>query len=1370
MMRRISKRRHNGQSTWKQMAIDGKTNMIAQCAKIIDESGSILITKEGNRTAMPEIIYDLFWQGIYGNLKTANIVTACTQLSELDDEVPSLIMDVINLFDAEMVIMDRKPRERFLRLTNIMVALDQEWCSKMCRSSLELESLSEFGVITKAFSTKSVKIKTKLYYKQNKFNLFREEIEGYSKIIVELNRYTNQKVQKPEEIVLNLKAIIGSFSLDPTRVIDCILEVCQTKVSDYTFLIGLIRTFVPDLEHLCEVIGFRYVRYANQTTPKSFHRLVCVLLHFEVIKFEDLLPWLTPDDKGIAKAIENALELNKPYRKDKNYNESDKNQKLGLCEEALAMGSWKVFKDLITFFPQGYLLEKPIIALSVSRLVHHLVDSLLIDLLHMKPSSKRKIIPFKFEVTPLTPPQPKTCEELSEYVFPILITLGSSAHFDVKLLMKLARLLAKVMEKVNADNSGKLDFLRGHIADVIVSSLLPSISNLEANCCVSEAYWALIKMYPLQMRYSMYYMWREYVLKQQAVLSKKCQGKVNMKSCMKRVSKENVKQIGRLLGKISHYSPATLFDYILFQIQMYDNLIGPVVDSLKYMTSLSFDVMGFCIYDSLQNDPKKRVKHDGCAISPWFQSTSLFCATAFKKYNVDLSGILLYITDQLSQNSSAELILLKEIMQKMGGILITNDMTPHQIQALGGGELIKAEAGYFFQQKNFKKTAARLKEALIENNLTGPLGMILAQHKNHIMFVQSKKYDLRFVGQLYDECHDTLLQFVTFITSNINESDNLMPPLVDLMCVHNLEPSSAFCLYRPILHFHVHRKYTYNFRGSSTKVKFNTGDIMFNWIKDISHVFERLWPNREWDDMSSEFVALFWSLDLSDLKVPTDAYEKEIVKYKELEQTQGKQSKSDMEKANTMHEKLSQELKEQEHHVASIFEKLKEEKDKWLLPGPVKPSKNEMITQFLRICIFPRCIYSVLDALYCAEFIHTLHKIQTKCFSTLLFYDRLFCDITFAVMSCTEDEANRFGTFLCSVLENIMKWHKSKETFDKECSNTPGFQTKFRSGNELSEDNDNVHFENFRHVCHKWHYKITKSLLSLLDSKDYIQIRNSITVLIKMLPVYPVIDKLCLFIDRRIDKIKEVEKNNRKDLYTLATSYSGQLVLRIESWCTEQDFHLVSDPNYAINIDENQTETDSPESSPASSPKEQNSPRTSPEASPISSPSSVEEEETSPPAKKKPKQDSEPSAKNDRKSSSPPLQIEMDEYYIDKKLEYHRSRGHDDFFQYEDNNLDDDDLVDCSGYSSGKKDRKYSSNSNSSGHRKKSESPRDDKRSNSNNSTKYSSTSPRSVSSKDDSIKLKKSKNRKARSSEPKKDRKVTKRRERVRSEEIDFD
>ena len=66
--------------------------------------------------------------------------------------------------------------------------------------------------------------------------------------------------------------------------------------------------------------------------------------------------------------------------------------------------------------------------------------------------------------------------------------------------------------------------------------------------------------------------------------------------------------------------------------QLYDNLINPVVDSLKYLTSLSFDVLGYSIIEALNNPEKDRTKHDGTSISLWLTSLSNFCGAVFKKY------------------------------------------------------------------------------------------------------------------------------------------------------------------------------------------------------------------------------------------------------------------------------------------------------------------------------------------------------------------------------------------------------------------------------------------------------------------------------------------------------------------------------------------------------------------------------------------------------------------------------------------------------------------------------------------------------------------------------------------------------------------
>ena len=91
--------------------------------------------------------------------------------------------------------------------------------------------------------------------------------------------------------------------------------------------------------------------------------------------------------------------------------------------------------------------------------------------------------------------------------------------------------------------------------------------------------------------------------------------------------------------------------------------------------------------------------------------------------------------------------------------------------------------------------------------------------------------------------------------------------------------------------------------------------------------------------------------------------------------------------------------------------------------------------------------------------------LKTPNFSTLICFDRIFCDITYTVNCCTENEAGRYGRFLAALLETVMKWHSDKESFERECSGYPGFITKFKVADRTSQsnaDSETVDFENFR--------------------------------------------------------------------------------------------------------------------------------------------------------------------------------------------------------------------------------------------------------------------------------------------------------------------
>lgn len=76
-------------------------------------------------------------------------------------------------------------------------------------------------------------------------------------------------------------------------------------------------------------------------------------------------------------------------------------------------------------------------------------------------------------------------------------------------------------------------------------------------------------------RYCLYARWKnEAPLRHASLLRRRADAQRQIKAIMKRVSKENVKPQGRLIGKLSHAAPAFFFDYVLLQIQIYDNLIG----------------------------------------------------------------------------------------------------------------------------------------------------------------------------------------------------------------------------------------------------------------------------------------------------------------------------------------------------------------------------------------------------------------------------------------------------------------------------------------------------------------------------------------------------------------------------------------------------------------------------------------------------------------------------------------------------------------------------------------------------------------------------------------------------------------------------
>ncbi|CAB4273698.1 unnamed protein product [Prunus armeniaca] len=428
----------------------------------------------------------------------------------------------------------------------------------------------------------------------------------------------------------------------------------------------------------------------------------------------------------------------------------------------------------------------------------------------------------------------------------------------------------------------------------------------------------------------------------------------------------------------------------------------------------------------------------------------------------------------------------------MANVHYTENLTEDQLDAMAGSETLRYQATSFGVTRNNKaliKSTNRLRDSLLpkdESKLAIPLLLLLAQHRS--------------------VCHGTLLQYVEFLCSAVTPTSayaQLIPSLDDLVHQYHLDPEVAFLIYRPVMRLFKCRGSSDVFwpldnndtqgitsANSESEAAEHSGNLVLDvgspskpvtWL-DLLNTVKTMLPPKAWNSLSPDLYATFWGLTLYDLYVPRNCYESEIAK-------QHAALKALEELSDNSHEE----------NVASVRKRLSREKDKWLSSCPDTLKIN---VEFLQRCIFPRCTFSMPDAVYCAMFVHTLHSLGTPFFNTVNHIDILICrTLQPMICCCTEYEVGRFGKFLQETLKIAYYWK--------------------------------VHW--------KWSQRITKLLIQCLESTEYMEIRNALILLSKISSVFPVTRKTGVNLEKRVSKIKADE---REDLKVLATGVAAALAAR----------------------------------------------------------------------------------------------------------------------------------------------------------------------------------------------------------------------------------
>lgn len=246
------------------------------------------------------------------------------------------------------------------------------------------------------------------------------------------------------------------------------------------------------------------------------------------------------------------------------------NQKFGLCEALIKIGDWSTAQKLLKKLPEHSVMVHEPLAKALCYLIHIVIEPVYRQKCAI-PNNIRSAI-FQDIDNKRSPTPAESFIDLKRDVVGMFVALGPSLHYDPVLLQKLLRIMKAILNDMNVDplspptaSSCTEDELSLYhdIITMLDSCVLPALTYMDSNCCVAEEIWSVVKFYPYQYRYCLYGRWKnDSYMMHPKLIRRRGIAQKQIKALMKRVSKENVKPVGRHIGKLSHCSPGFLFDYV----------------------------------------------------------------------------------------------------------------------------------------------------------------------------------------------------------------------------------------------------------------------------------------------------------------------------------------------------------------------------------------------------------------------------------------------------------------------------------------------------------------------------------------------------------------------------------------------------------------------------------------------------------------------------------------------------------------------------------------------------------------------------------------------------------------------------------------
>ena len=1089
---------------------------------------------------------------------------------------------------------------------------------------------------------------TQTHYKQFKFNLLAEQTEGYSKYLQLLSKSSFMESDAAVEAVAQL---MGSFSLDPVRCMDLILDcmiqqLSVTKTTQSTVsatLLKLLQSFQL-LDHLPALLLFKLSandknvkikKPASSTTTDArqaviFHAMV-VLVQHELLSAHAMFHYLLSvwqkkqqsDTKDGASTVNKSLEdvYNDVYKQRKqavrdmgkvkllssasssNVGDGDtakatevvggSSHDLETLQASEAMQFLQAFFDhkqggMLIMNTNGVILEaeewSQLSFLFPETIGVSILDAVQLEIEPLLPSTCRA--PWSTTDTEGCTPmdvdnhqinETLSVQQLEDFVnkisIPLLYTRESGCIYLRPLVYtQLCRVLASQLRPSNPLPESVFAFYK--------TFLLPSLSLFSANPTMAHEAWAVMKHLPYQTRYSLYDSWRGLGLERAGLsdpnkplwLSEaEFQAGKDVRYALKRLSKDTIRDMSRHLAKVTHTHPLIVFTLILGQIESYDNLVQVMVDALRFVTPLGLDVLSSCILNRLSESKavdganRSRLKEDGLNVSQWLQSLESFIGYFYKQFPfVDFQGLLYYLMNRLKDGHVMELGVLRTLLKTSAGWSFADyapaaSLSAQQLMGLSGSNALKRETMSFGIVDDINARASKeIRRVLQSDNMGICLLILLAQVRNHILFGKTSKTagrpkPVKLVAFLLDSCQVTMSILLDFLS--ISESENAiegspihsyaqsLPTLQELHRKYGLDAATSWMFCRPLIR--VVSKHLEEAKDTA-----DLGVFQRFYLNEACRLDqEAMAPPKAWDYINMDLFEVFFSNGLYDIYWPKDLYIAEIARLEKESERLAQQKtiiphylhpgaapqrseEADKERVKNTILLLTQDMAKQKEHVSSICQTIELKSDSFFKDELVY---SETTSSILMSCIYPRCMQSPDDAMYCAHFISLLHKENTPGFGTLHLFDSIITSMCRTLFCLTEGEAANLSILLLEVWKVVSSWRYNEQAFEVEVAG--------KHGSFMREDGNlqQISYQDFEGLYNKWHASIGSVAIGALKSSQYIHTRNSLILLTRLVSEFPTRPALGYKLIKTLEPLADENKNSFADIRASAAAYSQQL-------------------------------------------------------------------------------------------------------------------------------------------------------------------------------------------------------------------------------------